>query len=281
MYITIDGNALMQLYDPNQSPLSGVLPAINPVQISLSQTGTYYIALQGDGPVTMSVYIPAAGGSQTVPAPLPAQRPAIRFPAGATSASFSVNMNAAVPLAYTLNVRAGQQMTVTTNGSATVTLLAPDRATMVPSAAMPTHQWRYPLSQSGDYTLILLGSGPVNVTVSIPALSGGPTATAQPTPASSTRIIFAPGTASTKRTVNLTPGQPQAFVLGLQQGQTLYVSTTGSVSVNIYGPSNTVLTTGQAGFPKRWSAPANQTGDYTFVITGSGSSALEFYVPPR
>jgi hypothetical protein len=28
-------------------------------------------------------------------------------------------------------------------------------------------------------------------------------------------------------------------------------------------------------------APANQPGRYTFVISGSGNSNLEFYVPPR
>ncbi|NLG97248.1 MAG: hypothetical protein GX491_07805 [Chloroflexi bacterium] len=297
MYITTDGDVELQVYDPNRQPISQVLTPVNPAQIILNQTGTYYIALQGQGAVTMSVYIPAPGANQNIPAPVPARLNAIRFQRGATSTSFTVNASPGTPIGYTLNVRAGQQMTVTTNRNATFTLLAPDGVTMVPSETLPERQWRFPLSQNGSYRLILLGSGSVNVNISIPALSGTqpaatptstpaasttPTATATvlPLPSASTRVTFAPGNASKVLTATLTSGVPQAYVLSLQAGQTLYVETTGSVDVAIYGPGNTVLASGHAQFPRRWSAAAAQSGDYTFVISGSGTSRLTFYVPP-
>jgi hypothetical protein len=282
MYITIDGNAAMQVYDPNQKAISGVLTAINPVQIPLSQTGTYSIALQGNGPVAMSVYIPASNTNQNVAAPVPAQLKPIQFQSGATSTNFSVNTTAGTPLGYTLNVKAGQQMTVTTSGNATVTLLAPDQVTMVPSAQMPTHQWQFMLNQSGNYVLILLGSGPVTMTISIPALSGSSgSATPIPVTGSATRVEFGAGNASKKIDTTLVSGTPQAYVLRVSQGQTLYISTTGSVDVTIYGPGNTVLVNGHSSFPNRWSVPATQTGDYTFVVSGNGPCQLEFYVPPK
>lgn len=291
MFITTDGNVELQLYDPNRQPLSGILTPVNPTQISLSQTGTHYIVLQGQGAVTMSIYIPAPGANQNIPAPIPARLNTIRFQRGATSTSFTVNASPGTPLGYTLNVRAGQQMTVTTNGNAAFTLLAPDGATMIPTENMPARQWRFPLSQNGNYRLILLGSGTVNVNIGIPALSGtqptitptsppAATPTVVPLPGSSTQVTFAPGNASTVLTASLTAGVPQAYVLSLQAGQTLYVETTGSVDVTIYGPGNSVLTSGHARFPRRWSAAANQSGDYTFVISGSGTSRLTFFVPP-
>ena len=291
LFISIDGNASMQLYDPNLHPLSGILSAINPVQISLSQNGTYYIALQGSGPVVMSVYIPPVGGNQNVAAPIPAQLNPIQFQTGASSASFSVNASPSVPIGYTLNVQAGQTMTVVTTGNATFTLLGPDRATMIPSGNAPTHQWVYPLTQAGQYTLVMFGTGPVTVTVTIPPV-GSPQPTVQPTvqptsqPTSNpgtgnaTRINIPAGNASVTLNASLTAGTPKAYVLRILAGQTLYVSTTGVVDVTIYSPSNTVLTSGHARFPTRWAAPAVETGDYTFVVSGSGTSTLVFYIPP-
>ncbi|RPJ51248.1 MAG: hypothetical protein EHM21_03160 [Chloroflexi bacterium] len=288
MYITTDGNAVLQVYGPNQNALTNVVAAINPVQVPLSQAGTYFIALQGSGPVVMSVYIPAANANQNVAAPVPAQLQPVQFQPGATSTSFSVNTTAGTPLGYTLNVQAGQRMTVTTSGNATITLLAPDKVTLVPSAPMPTHQWQFNLTQSGNYVLIILGNGPVTVNISIPPLSGNNgnnggvgSATPIPVPGNATRVNFGAGNASAKVNANLVSGTPQAYVLGVNAGQTLYVSTTGSVDVTIYGPGNNVLVNGHASYPNRWSVQANQTGDYTFVISGNGPSQLEFYVPPQ
>jgi hypothetical protein len=285
IYITIDGNAVMQVYGPGENAITGVVAAINPVKVPLSQAGNYTIALQGTGPVVMSVYIPAANANQNVAAPVPSQLTPIQFQSGATSASFNVNTTAGTPLAYTLNVQPGQQMTVTTNGNATVTLLAPDKVTMIPSAQMPTHEWLYTLNQGGNYTLVLLGNGPVTVTVGIPALggsSGGNTSgTAIPVTGNAERVNFGAGNASATLNKTLVSGTPQAFVLNVTQGQTLYVSTTGSVDVTIYGPGNNVLVNGHASYPNRWSVKANQTGDYTFVVSGSGPCQLVFYIPPQ
>ena len=289
MFITIDGDASMQLYDPNLKPLSAVLTALNPVQISISQNGSHYIALRGQGSVTMSVYIPPSGANQNVAAPVPANLNPVQFSSGATSARISTTLEQGKPAGYRINARAGQQMTVTTTGATTLTLLAPDGVTMVPSANVPTHQWKYSLSEAGNYTLVMLGTGPVTAAVSIPAGgSTSPTATATPSasttpvalPATSQRVTIAPGNTSTTLKVTLASGTPKAYVLRIQAGQTLYVSTTGQADVAIYGPSKTVLTSGHANSPNRWSAKASQTGDYTFVIAGSGERTLTFYIPP-
>lgn len=278
LYITIDGNAVMQVYGPGQSAVTGVISALNPVAVPASQTGLYTIALQGAGPVVMSVYIPPVGGNQAVPAPVPAQLTPIQFQAGATGASFDVTAVSGTPLGYTITAQPGQQMTVTTNGNATITLLGPDKATLIPSGNAPTHQWVFPLNQGGTYTMIVLGSGPVRVSVNIPSMTSG----AAPTPVTSnaTRVTIASGNASTTLNVTLTSGVPQAYVLAIQAGQTLYVSTTGAVDVTIYGPNQAVITSGHASFPNRWSAAAAATGDYTFVISGNGPSTLTFYIPP-
>ncbi len=308
LYLTTDGNVFVQVYGPNLNALTGVLTPINPYALPLNQTGNYYMVLQGSGPVTVSLYIPPAGANQNLPVPLPAQRAAIQFAAGASSTSFTVNLTAGNPQAYTIRALSGQTLSVTTTGNANVALVNPTGTALVTSATMPVHQWQFPLPVTGTYTLVGMGSGSTIVTLSIPPLSATaqPTATSapqptatvgvQPTatssspsgavgtpipmPASSTRITFASGNASTSVTADLGSRSPQAYVLTIQKGQYLYVSTTGSVHVTIYGPDNRVQVDGFAIHPYRWWTHVTQTGDYTFVISGSGTSTVVFYVPP-
>lgn len=289
MFITTNGNVRLQVYDPNSNRITGVENAVNPLQVELFQTGIYVIALQGEGVGSLSIYIPPLTGNQTRPAPVPGFLQTIRFQLGESSTSFRVNAIGGMPIAYTLNALAGQQMMVMSNGGATFTLLAPDQ-NLVPSDPAPANQWSFSLPQIGDYTLILQGSGPVDVTIRIPPLtSPAPTATSQvpvtgnpiPIPSNITRVSFARGNASAVVNANLTPGTPQAYVLEIMAGQTLFVSTNGQVDVTIYGPGNVVLANGHSDIPNRWSAFASQSGDYIFVISGSGASRIEFYIPPR
>lgn len=289
MFITTNGNVRLQVYDPNGNRITGVQNAANPIQVPLFQSGNYGIALQGEGLGSLSVYIPPLTGNQTRPVPAPGLLQTIRFQTGESSTSFRVNAVGGTPIAYTLNALAGQQMMVITNGGATFALLAPDQSP-VPSDAAPANQWSFSLPQSGDYTLILQGSGPVDVTIRIPPLSApAPTATSQvpvtgnpiPIPANITRVSFSRGNASAVVNANLNAGTPQAFVLEILAGQTLFISTTGQVDVTIYGPGNQVLSNGHSDTPNRWSAFAGQTGDYIFVISGSSASRIEFYIPPR
>lgn len=292
IYISVDGNAVFQVLDAGGAPITGMLSALNPVPVRLSQSANYTIALQGEGPVVMSLYIPPLNASQSIPAPLPASFQTLQFASGATSGGLSLNMTAGTPVGFRVTALAGQRMTVTTgvntggnaqatSGNATVTLLAPDGKTLVPSLPAVTHQWIFPLAQSGTYLMILLGDGPVTGTVSIPALSSPvehPTPVPMPNPR--TRVSFAAGNASAVVNTTLASGTAQAYVLGLQAGQTLYVETTGAVDVTIYDPAMTTLVAGHASSAYRWSAPAAKTGDYTFVVSGSGACRITFYVPP-
>jgi hypothetical protein len=282
MFITIDGNASFTLYDPNRAAMNGLQQALNPVKFDLPINGPYTIALFGTGPVTMSLFIPPAGTTSDTAAPIPTTFAPIQFAPGATSDTFTPNLPYGAPFAYSIQAQAGQQITVTTSGGVIPFLFDPNRKEVY-SAQAPIHQWIFaPLTLTNTYIMVLEGSGSSTVTVSIPPLNVPSTGgTPIPLPGAPTRVTFAPGNASYSLSVPLTAGQPRSYIINVQAGQTLYVSTTGSVDVTIYGPGNNVLASGHSNFPDRWSVNAATTGDYTFVIAGSGTSNLTFYVPPK
>lgn len=285
MYLAIDGDAQLQVYDPQARPLSGVLPAINPVQVPVNQTGAHFVVISGKGPVTLSVYIPPFSGEQAIPAPLPALWKTVQFSGGTASEAQAfndvLNMNASVPLGYQVAATGGETFLVNITGNATVALLAPDRTTFVSSPKMPLHQWQYTIPTSGTYSMVVLGSGSVGVNLRRSTGQATPTG-GLPTlpPIQTSRVTIPAGYASAKVDPNLISGIPQGYVINVQQGQTLYAATVGEVEVTIYGPDHTSLVQGQASFPRRWSVLANTTGDYTFVISGSGPSHITFFVPP-
>ncbi|GAB4561156.1 MAG: hypothetical protein Kow0047_08240 [Anaerolineae bacterium] len=203
----------------------------------------------------------------------------IRFAPGATSGTWNAVLVEGEPRRYVLRALAGQTMKVATDappGTVSLQVLSPHGVVLPWIWHEATREWEFDLPETGDYTLIFLGQGPVQITVTIPPPEG--------MPLTRTRITFAPGTASYELTTTLRAGEPQGFVLRIMAGQRLYVSALGAPeypTVQVLDPSDRPLPTERGGRPGEWITDIVQTGDHTVVVTGEGEAQITFYVPPR
>jgi hypothetical protein len=164
MILNASGDLSLQVYDPQGNRLTGVMVQPGPWPVTLPQDGDYSIALMGAGPVSLTVSIPPLAPA-TVPAP---QR--IAFAPGATSVTVKADLSQDVWQAYVLHVAVGQTMFIAAHGSASLNVLDPDGSSMAPLSFTPG-QWQFGLPGVGDYTIMLLGQGPVTLTVTVPPLS--------------------------------------------------------------------------------------------------------------
>jgi hypothetical protein len=164
MALNASGDLSLQVYDPQGNRLTGVMVQPGPWPVTLPQDGDYSIALVGGGPVSLTVSIPPLA-PPTPPAP---QR--INFAPGATSATAKTDLSQGVWQAYVFHAAVGQAMFIAVQGSASLNVLDPEGSSMSPLSFTPG-QWQFALSEVGDYTILLLGQGPVTLTVTIPPLS--------------------------------------------------------------------------------------------------------------
>jgi hypothetical protein len=274
LYITENGRAAVQVYDPQDNSLAGPTRGPGPWGVFIPQTGDYTVTLDGAGAVTVIYSIPPIGEGAPWPAPVPDHATRISFDRGATSSTFSARLQAGVPARYLLRLSAGQQMYVTVDGNATASLLDPYGGAVKPVTG-GSRRWQFHLSWTGDYKLVLQGSGAVTVTLYVPP-AASPAGTA-------TRVEFAPGNASTIFSADLVQGRPSRYVLRILAGQTLYVEVVGdeNATVSVTGPAGTAVSTVRTGRPGLWVAAARTTGDYTIAISGQGQTWVTVYVPRR
>lgn len=145
-------------------PTSQGSASTGPWTYQLPATGDYRITVTGSGSNTMVVTIPP--GSPT-PTPAAAQR--ITFQAGATSASVSMQLTPGQPKRFVIRAGAGQWMTLTFDAPVgSVNVRAPGGNALTPYYSDGSTMWQYYLTLSGDYTIIVNGSGPRWMTVEIP-----------------------------------------------------------------------------------------------------------------
>ncbi len=219
------------------------------------------------------------------PTPEPIRR--IRFAPGATSASFTVELAPGVPQQYVLKAMAGQRMTISAAGALplAVSLISP-AGEVLPMLSPGPGQWQSTLPETGDYTIVLLGQGRVQITVRIPPLPPTP----HPTPALAiplTRIQFAPGNASYDFSVELMPGMPRGYVVRVLQGQRIYVSALSALGtlpeplIMVLDTAGRPMAVERGARPGLWMVDVPQTGDYTIVVYGEGEVDVTVYIPPK
>ncbi len=268
MYITKTGNATVQVLDSNNQPITGANGQPGPWGAKAPDTGDFTLLLNGQGPVTVSVFIPPVGQTLGLPAPLPLFRPQIRFAPGSSSFTFRQSLAQGVPVAYTLGISAGQQLTLRTEGNVTVAVL--DQQFLQVLAASPqTGVWQYAIPATGDYTVVLLGTGSNLIRISIPPLGSG---------VSAERVFFAPGTDSITLNPPLQPNVPKVYILGAMAGQTMFISRDNG-SVSVFDPQGQMLSpSGGAAGTLAFALPLS--GDYLVQIVGQGPATVTFRIPP-
>lgn len=272
LYVIKSGNASVQVFDPQGSPLSAAIIQPGPWGVAIHQTGDHSLELLGQGIVSLTLYVPPLGASAHPPVPLPFYSPRIRFAAGTTGTDFPVNLAQGEPASYLLGISAQQELTVLAHGNLTVSLLDDHGDAIAPSVAS-SEQWLFAIPRTGDYTLVLLGSGPVFVSLAIPPLNSP-----MPPAQGAERIMFAPGTDSTTITARLWTSIPQSYILGISRGQTLYISTSPAAKFQVIDPlGNEVVGTVTS---TAWVYNILQDGDYTVSFFGTGPTKITFWIPP-
>ncbi len=124
-------------------------------------------------------------------------------------------------------------------------------------------------------------SGPV------PTARPAATPSRSPTPPANTprplpppvRITFSPGSTLYTLTANLTPNEPQTFILAIQSNQQLLVTASNGANITVLdGQGNPVKpSTGGSG---QWHGRVPATADYTIILRGSGESFVTISIPP-
>lgn len=285
LWITENGSATVQVFDPLNTSIAGPTSAAGPWGVTVTATGDYTVTLAGAGATTVVFYIPPVWQVSPPPVPNTGTLTRIFFARGASSKTFGTNLTSGVPATYILRLGAGQQMYVTINGSATATVLNPWGGP-VTGTATGTGQSRFPIQWTGDYRVVLMGSGLVGVTLYVPPLAAPPVVPPSPLPTPVVppvnpliRIRFAAGASSAAVAANLVSGTSARYVLGMGAGQTLYVQAVPEVtSVTITRSGGAALTTFHSG--GWWYATGGTTGDYIVTVQGAGATTLTFYIPP-
>lgn len=274
LYITKSGNANVEVFDPIGNILLTPTTDPGPRGAVAPRNGDYHFILYGQGPVTVSIYVPQPSFPQAYSTIVSFFQPRINFAPGADSSTFSEFFQQGQPLAFRLGISAGQQLSLWTHGNLTAAVLGLDGSPL-PAASSQYGQWGYNIPLTGDYTLVLSGAGSGWISITIPPLSPSSS------PTGLIRIHFLPGDASLTTSAYEQKGFPvPAYLLGISGGQTLYIATTGNVSsVQVFDPlSNPVSPFAQPN--GSLSFPAAQTGDYRVVVYGSGLINITFYIPP-
>lgn len=225
---------------------------------------------------------PAGGAPQTAPA----QR--ISFPAGGTSATVPGQLPANGMAKYVLNVQGGQFMIATLSaeqGSPSLSVSGADGTVLI-SPMAGAHGWSGVVPSTQDYFIDVAANAAATrytLTVTVPPPSQ-PTPAVQPT-AAPDRITFAAGGSSATRSGNLPAGGMKSYILGLQAGQTLDVTTMakpGEVAVVVYGADGTVLQSGMGTLPS-FNGPIPTTQDYLIDVKAGPSAtgySMTVTVPP-
>jgi hypothetical protein len=279
LFITKGGDASVEVLDPLGNVLATPTSQPGPWRAVATRNGNYTVVLYGQGPVTVSIYIPSTFFPQDYSMIVPYTKQWISFTPGASSYSFNRFFQQDQPLAFVLAISTGQQLTVSTQGSVTAAVLGWDYNLL--QAASPQYgEWVYNIPLTGYYTLILSGTSLGWISIAIPPLG------ANPAPSGPTRIRLLPGNASLDVFANVQNGSPAPqYLLGINAGQTLSIATTGNVwNVQVLGPMDKpvranpipsfINRNGSLGFD------IPETGDYQITVYGSGMIQVTFYIPP-
>jgi hypothetical protein len=124
------------------------------------------------GRVTLNVTIPPLLSAPTPQptVPLPASRSPINFPPGNASTTFTTTLRAGVPQGYMLRVLQSQTMYVSVSENASVGVLGPGDVALAITRTGRPGLWTVKIPETGDYTVVLYGTGQASVTIYIPPL---------------------------------------------------------------------------------------------------------------
>jgi len=217
---------------------------------------------------------PTARPSSAIPSPATVET--VRFLAGATVHELPVSFSGSAARGYTLGMGAGQKLYVNWPGNLSAWLV--NSAGQALPGVADAGAVRFDIPTTANYTLVLQGSGTVNVLLAIPPLGQPET----PAPASTERVRFPAGGTSATLEPTLTRGAPIGYVMGVGAGQRLWVTApVGDMGFWVLDPGGKTLSpiVPQTARSAEYAIP--RTGDYTLVVNGEGPVQVVVDIPPR
>lgn len=267
-----DGMRLFATQDGGQNwSLVSQLPGINLVG------GLNFVSLE-DGWITdgSQLFVTHDGGqnwSASTPSvaslPLPTSLERINFPAGILSYTITTNLTQGAPQGYSLSLLNGQKIYVTKNGDGTIGVVDPQKNLLADASSQPG-PWSVTAYQAGDYTLVLTGQGLVSVTITLPPISGDQTFPVPKGNALQT-IEIPQGVLFYQISASLRQGVPLGYTIYLVSGQKMSLSGSGEMTLAILDPGG-LLVMPLSSQVNRWQITASQSGDYTIILMGRGTS---------
>ncbi|MBX2999747.1 MAG: hypothetical protein KF893_14605 [Caldilineaceae bacterium] len=166
VYITAQGGVDAQMVDSSGRALSAV-QNLGAFRFEIPSTEVYTLVLSGNRPTDVLVYIPPLRNPAGTPQPAGTER--VRFAAGTTSARLERTVQERLPQGYLLGISAGQRLFVDLTGNADFILLDSQARLLTPIGVDAMGRAEYVIPYNGDYTVVVQGSGEIELGVEIPA----------------------------------------------------------------------------------------------------------------
>ena len=161
------GHATVMLVTPDNVPVVPADAAPGQWSYDLPEGGRYTLALFGSGLVQVRLQSsPVPGGVPTaIPRPATAER--VAFSGSDLTATVNVALTPGAPRAYVVSARQGQMVTVLAGGQTVVSIYGPGGGSLTLDHPSYTNGWSTQAYQTGDYTVVVAGSGPTTLTFNV------------------------------------------------------------------------------------------------------------------
>jgi hypothetical protein len=166
VYITAAGGVEARMVDSSGRSLSSV-QNLGATRFEIPSTDVYTLLLRGNRPTDVLIYIPPLRNPAGTPQAAGTER--VRFATGTTGATLERRVQERLPQGYLLGISAGQRLFVGLEGNADFTLLDAQGRLLTPIGVDAMGRTEYVIPFNGDYTVVVQGSGEIELAVEIPA----------------------------------------------------------------------------------------------------------------
>ncbi len=272
---TPNSNAFLTVVSPSGSPLARAQNGVQTFDQILPESGDYRLEVSspaGTPNVTYLLTVAVTGAVSPTPIPgVGTQR--ITFPAGASSATITGQVDGNTFRGYLLNAQAGQRMQVSTSspaGNVYLTLVSPLGSPLA-RAQNGAQTFDGILPESGDYSIQVsapAGTGLTSFTLFV-SVTGQTQSGAQ-------RIRFAPGATAAQVSGQVSGTTTASYVLEARAGQHMQIFLTSpysNVYVTLVSPFGSPLARAQAG-AQSFDGILPESGDYSIQLSAPVGTAV-------
>ncbi len=176
LFVNKTGELRIQIYAPDLHALTTPNSQIGPWELTLPQDGVYRMAVAGQGQGEISIYMPVPLQiwiPVNTTAPIDTSPTRVAYDKGTNHATASAVLKEGRQAGFTLYGQAGEHIAIRVQGQATIAVLDQEDANVAPksmamvNASVLTTDWSYDLPTTGNYMIVLLGTGLNQLTITL------------------------------------------------------------------------------------------------------------------